>query len=158
MKLENFKISWYYIAIPVVLLLFCPVTFLHIRDTVSPYVVAIPANEPSLLSPVAPVFSRAPYFVIYDLRTNREKYLVNKFADAKYKVGLHVTHLIIGEKAGIVIAKNVGAEPYDHLTKRGVTIYDGPAANIQEALNKFRANQLVKINCPTGFSKLFSQG
>jgi len=157
MSLENVKLSWYHIAIPAVLILSCPIIFLSIRQTVSASIVAVPANEPSLLSPVAPVFSKAPFFIVYDVNTDTAKYLVNKFANSNYKVGLQVTHLLLREKVGIVIAKNVGPEPYTHLTKRGVVIYDGLAMNVQEAVYKYKNNMLLKTKGPTGFSKIFSQ-
>lgn len=157
MNLEDIKLSWYHIAIPVILILFCPVIFLSIRQSTSPSIIAIPANEPSLLSPVAPVFSRAPFFIVYDMKNNKAKYLVNNFANATYKAGLQVTHLLLKEKVGVVIAKNVGPEPYGHLTKRGVAVYDGLAMNVQEAVYKYQNNMLIKTKGPTGFSKIFSQ-
>lgn len=150
------KVSWYHIAILLVLLLFCPITFLSIRQNTSPDIIAVPADAPSFYSPVAPVLSRAPYFIIFDAKTNRVKFLVNHFANGTYKVGLQVTHLLLREKVGTVIAKNVGPEPYEHLTKRGVAIYDGRAINVQDAIMKFQNKALVKINGPTGFSKIFS--
>lgn len=152
------KLNWYHIVIPVVVILFCPITFLSIRPDISRDIIAVPANEPSMLSTLAPVFSRAPYFVIYDIKLNRERYLVNNFANKNYKVGLHVAHLLVDEKAGVVIGKNVGPEPYSQLTRRGVDIYEGMAINVQEAIYKLKNNMLRKINGPTGFSKIFPAG
>ena len=82
---------------------------------------------------------------------------MNKFANSNYKVGLQVTHLLLQEKVGVVIAKNVGPEPYGNLTKRGVVVYDGLAMNVQEAIYKYQNNMLLRTNGPTGFSKIFSQ-
>jgi len=155
MALREKEIRWYYIAIPIILIMFCPMSLLTIKPSPSVDIVAIPANEPSLLSPVSPVFSRCPYFIIYDLKHHRAKYLVNNFADGKHEIGLHVAHLILREKAGIVIGKNVGPEPYEHLSKRGIRIYNGVAINVQDAIYKFQNNQLEKTSGPTGFSKTF---
>lgn len=153
--MTKIQLSWYHIAIPIVLILFCPITLLSIRPSVSPYVIAVPANEPSLLSPISPVFSRAPYFVVFDIKDNKAKYLVNNFANGNHEIGLHVTHLLLKERVGIVIGKNVGREPYEHLTRRGVKIYVGLAVNVQEAIYKYANNMLVKTVGPTGFSKTF---
>jgi predicted Fe-Mo cluster-binding NifX family protein len=150
------NLRWYHIAGMIALLLFSPITFLTIRPEVSRDVIAVPSCEPSIMSPVAPVFARAPYFIIYDIKKNTAKYLVNNFADKTYKVGLHVARLIVSEKAGIVIAKNVGAEPYEHLAKRGIEVYHGTAVNVQEAIYKYVNNMLLKTNAPTGYSKVFT--
>lgn len=154
--MKKVKINWYYVAVFIALVLFCPITFLSIRPSVSPYIIAIPVNEPSLLSPVSPVFSRAPYFVIFDIRQNKAKYLVNNYANGNHEVGMHVTHLLLREKAGIVIGKNVGREPYEHLTRSGVKVYTGLAVNAQEALYKYVNNMLAQTGGPTGFSKTFA--
>lgn len=153
--MTKIRLNWYHIAIPIALILFCPITLLSIRPDVSPYIVAVPANEPSLLSAVSPVFSRAPYFVIFDLEQNKAKYLVNNFANGTHEVGMHVAHLLVREKVGVVIGKNVGREPFEHLSRRGVKVYVGLAVNVQDALSKYTNNMLVRTRGPTGFSKLF---
>ena len=154
--MQNIKLNRYHIAIPIILILFCPIVLVSIKPHISPYIIAVPANEPSLLSPVSPVFSRAPYFVIYDIKNNRAKYLVNNFMNGTHEIGLHVTHLLLREQVGVVIGKNVGREPYEHLTRRGVKIYEGLAVNVQDALYKYVNNALIKTKGPTGFSKIFN--
>lgn len=155
MKMSKITLNWYHIAIPILLIIFCPIALLSIKPHVSPYIIAVAANEPSLLSPVSPVFSRAPYFVIFDIKENRAKYLVNNFANGNHEVGLHVTHLLLSERVGVVLGKNVGREPYEHLTRRGVKIYAALAVNVQEALYKYANKMLVMTAAPTGFSKSF---
>ena len=152
----NTKLKWVLITFPILLILLCPIMLIDIKQHVSPYVIAVPANEPSLLSPVSPVFSRAPYFVIYDVKNNRAKYLVNNFAGGKHEVGLHVAHLLIREQVGIVIGKNIGPEPYGQLQRRGVNIYEGLGINVQDALYRYMNNRLAKTKGPTGFSKIFT--
>ncbi len=153
----HIKISWYHIAIPIVFLLFSPVMLLSFKPHVSPYIVAVPAEYASMMSPVPPVFARAPYFVIYDFKHNTAKFVVNNFVNAKHEVGLHVAHLLIRERTGIVLGKNVGPEPFEHLSRRGVKIYTALASNVQEALSKYNAHQLMQTAGPTGFSKVFSK-
>ncbi len=155
--MATIKVSWYHLAIPIVVILFSPVMLLSFKPHVSPYIVAVPADQASLASPVSPVFARAPYFIIYDLKHNTIKYVVNNFVNGTHEVGLHVAHLIVRERAGIVIGKNVGPEPFEHLTRRGVKVYAGLANSVQEALFKYSTNQLMPTTGPTGFSKSFTR-
>ena len=149
------RISWYHLAIPVLLIMFSPVMLLSFRPHVSPDIVAVPAEYASMMSPVSPVFARAPYFVIYDFKHNTAKFVVNNFVNGKHEVGLHVAHLLTRERAGVVIGKNVGPEPFEHLTRRGVKVYAGLANSVQEAFFKYKAGQLIQTAGPTGFSKVF---
>ncbi|MBF0386902.1 MAG: NifB/NifX family molybdenum-iron cluster-binding protein [Candidatus Omnitrophica bacterium] len=150
------KLSWYHFLIPIVFLLFSPVMLLSFRPHVFPYVVAVPADEPSLLSPVSPVFSRAPYFAVYDFKHNTAIFVANRFVNTTHEAGLHVARLLVRERVGVVIAKNVGPEPFEHLMRRGVKVFGGLANNVQEALTKYNSGQLTESGGPTGFSKTFT--
>jgi predicted Fe-Mo cluster-binding NifX family protein len=153
--MPSIKITWYHLLLPVAVLLFCPVMLLSFRPHVSTYIVAVPANQPSLMSPVSAVFARAPYFIVFDFKHNTAKYVVNNFMNGTHEVGLHVAHLLVRERVGVVIGKNVGPEPFEHLTRRGVKVYAGTASNVQEALFKYSSNLLTQTAGPTGFSKVF---
>ncbi|MBF0594544.1 MAG: NifB/NifX family molybdenum-iron cluster-binding protein [Candidatus Omnitrophica bacterium] len=149
------KLTWYHFLIPIVFLLFSPIMLLSFRPHVLPYMVAVPADEPSLMSPVAPVFARAPYFAVYDFQHSTAIFVANNFINSTHEAGLHVARLLVRERVGVVIAKNVGPEPFDHLMRRGVKVYGGLATNVQEALVKYRNGQLQQTGGPTGFSKTF---
>ena len=148
------KIQWYFFTVPV-FCMFIPALFIFVRPASHSYIVAIPADQPTFSSPVSPVFSRAPYFIIYDSHNNTAKYIVNKYANGNYDVGWQVTKLLLRERIGTVIAKNVGAEPYMHLSMRGVRIYIGSANSVKEAIYKFKIGSLASMIGPTGFFKIF---
>ena len=148
------KIKWYFFIIPV-FCMFIPALFLFVKPSTHAHLVAIPADRPMFSSPVAPVFSRAAYFIIYDVQNDTAKYIVNKYANGKYDVGWQVTKLLLREKIGTVIALSVGAEPYEHLSVRGVKIYVGSVNSVQEAIYKFRIGALTCMTGPTGFFKIF---
>ena len=135
--------------------MFIPALFLFIKPMTHSYMVAIPADRPSFSSPVSTMFSRAPYFIIYDCRNNTAKVIFNKYANGNYDVGWQVTKLLLREKIGTVIALSVGAEPYEHLSVRGVKIYVGSVNSVQEAIYKFRIGALTCMTGPTGFFKIF---
>ena len=151
----NIRLSWYHLAIPIIVILFCPIMLLSFRPHVYYYIVAVPADYPAMTSPVSPVFSRARYFIVYNLKDNSVKTFVNNYANINRGAGLLVAHLLVEEQVGVVIGKNVGPEPFEHLTRRGVKIYTGLANTVEEALFRYRANQLIQLDGPTGFSKTF---
>ena len=152
---KKIKLSWYHLAIPIVVILFCPIMLVSFKPHVYPYIVAVPADYAALTSPVSPVFSRAKYFIVYNFQDNSVKTLLNRYANINRGAGLLVAHLLVEQKVGVVIGKNVGPEPFEHLTRRGVRIFTGLAINVEDALFKFRAKQLIQMNGPTGFSKTF---
>ncbi len=135
--------------------MFSPMLFLFVKPAVSMNIIAIPVDRPSLLAPISPVFSRCQYFIFYDLKNNEATYIVNKFANTTHEVGLHVTHLVMREKAGVVIARTIGPEPFEHLTDRGVKIYNSTSFNVRTALMQYKMNLLERANKPTGFFKKF---
>ncbi len=149
------QIGWQYIVIAVVVVIFLPALFIFVRPKTSPYIVAIPVNQPSFTAPISAVFARAKYFVIYDIRTSKATYIFNNYMDSSHEVGLHITHLLLRQKVGIVIAKNVGPEPYGHLSTRGVEIYIGNARTVHDAIYKCKINALTRMNVPTGVFKKF---
>lgn len=122
-----------------------PVCFLRIMPKTQPYIVAVPADQASLGAAVAPMFSRCRYFVVCDLQNNTVKYVPNKYANGTHEVGLHVTHLLLDQKAGVVIAANIGPEPYEHLGSRGVKIYCGAGKTVLDAVRGFQANALQRL-------------
>ncbi|MBF0252451.1 MAG: NifB/NifX family molybdenum-iron cluster-binding protein [Candidatus Omnitrophica bacterium] len=152
-KLKNIK--WYHLAIAAVIILFSPMIFLFVKPAVSMNIIAIPVDRPSLDAPISPVFSRCQYFIFYDLKRNEATYIVNQYLNTNHEVGMHVTHLVMREKAGIVIARTIGPEPFEHLTARGVEIYKSAAFSVRSAIMQYKTNLLERTNKPTGFFKQF---
>lgn len=133
-------------AVIVIIVFHClPVCFLTIKPKTLPYIVAVPADQASLGATVAPVFSRCRYFVICDIRNNTVKYVPNKYANGTHEVGLHVTHLLLDQKVGVVIAANIGPEPYEHLGARGVKIYCGMGKTILDAVRGLQVDALQRL-------------
>jgi predicted Fe-Mo cluster-binding NifX family protein len=149
------NIKWYYLAITAVVIIFSPMLFLFIKPAVSMNIVAIPVDRPSLLAPVSPVFSRCQYFIFYDLNRDEATYIENKFANTTHEVGLHVTHLVLREKAGVVIARTIGPEPFEHLSARRVVIYRTAAFDVRNAIMQYRMSLLERSNKPTGFFRKY---
>ena len=98
-------------------------------------------HEPQLRAEVLGITSDAQE----RLQTGTVKYVPNKYAYGTHEVGLHVTHLLLKEKAGAVIAANIGPQPYEHLGARGVKIYGGAGRTVLDAVRSFQANMLPRL-------------
>jgi predicted Fe-Mo cluster-binding NifX family protein len=136
------------LAASVVLVALTPAFFLSVKPRTSACTVAIPANQPSLASAVASQFARCPYLIICDISNDRVKYVPNRFAYRTHEVGLQVTHLLLREKVGAAIAVNIGPEPYEHLSARGVKLYNASGGTVLDAIQSFKARALVRMNGP----------
>lgn len=126
-----------------------PIFGLSIKPKSSPYIVAVPSDGTRLSSNVSTVFGRSPYFLIVDTKKNKFKILENKFRTEKHAVGLRIAYLLLNEKVGIAIAKNIGPEPYNNLTARNIQIYVGNPSTVRDAINQLKNNMLRKADKPT---------
>jgi predicted Fe-Mo cluster-binding NifX family protein len=112
--------------------------------------VAIPAEGPSLASPVSWIFSRSKYFVIVNVMTGNTRVIENPYADEAHGAGVRVAHLLLDEDVGVaIVRKHIGPEPYGNLRARGVRVFSGEARTVQEAVDLYRAGAMVKLTGPT---------
>ncbi len=117
---------------------------------VSPYVVAIPASGPQLSSPVHHIFGRAPQYLVVDLRTSRSRWIQNEFAAAQHAVSQDVTHLLVKEQVGVVVAQSIGPETFRRLAAHGVRVLGGHPSTVGDALRKLGRGGLEPLAGPTG--------
>ncbi|MFC1587685.1 NifB/NifX family molybdenum-iron cluster-binding protein [Planctomycetota bacterium] len=142
--------DWFIVILITILVLSpWPILALSIKPKTYPHIVAIPTDGPTLSSGVNPFFARSRYFVIVDLKNNKIKAIKNPFKAEKHAVGLRIAHLLLDEKAGIVIAKNIGPEPFNNLSARGAQIYVGNPNTVQDAITQLNNNMLFKVEKPT---------
>jgi predicted Fe-Mo cluster-binding NifX family protein len=125
-----------------------PVLAMTIKRSVSGDIIAVPATAPTLDSQISPIFSRSPYFIIVDLKKNTAKVVPNEFKDEKHAVGLRIAHRLLDDEVGVVLASNIGPEPYRHLSVRDVRVYSAEATTARDAVRSFRASQLPSIAGP----------
>jgi predicted Fe-Mo cluster-binding NifX family protein len=110
------------------------------------YIVAIPVVDGNKVSPV---FSRSQDFVIVDVKTNRMRTIRNPSHDEPHGTGPTSAKLLLEENVGVVIAREIGPEPFNRLTARGVGVYVGNPSTVDEALYQLERGMLAKARTPT---------
>jgi predicted Fe-Mo cluster-binding NifX family protein len=110
------------------------------------YVIAIPVYDGAKVSPV---FSRSPQFAIVDVKANTTRIVSNPARDRQHGTGLESARLLLEEKVGVVIAREIGPEPFRKLTRRGVGVYVGSPSTLTEAIYQLRGGMLAKAKAPT---------
>lgn len=147
--MDKIRIQWLFI-IPLAILVISvlPIFALSIKQMTSARIVAVPADGITFSSNVSSMFSRSPYFVIVDLENKRKKVIKNPFSDVQHGAGLRIAHLLLDEKVGVVIAKNIGPEAYGNLNAWDVRIYVGSCSTVQDAIRRLQNNMLARATKP----------
>ncbi len=110
------------------------------------YVIAIPVDAGGKVSPV---FSRSSECAIVDVKANTTRILDNPARDRQHGTGLESARLLLEQKVGVVIAREIGPEPFRKLTRRGVGVYVGNPSTVTEAIYQLKAGMLAKAKVPT---------
>jgi cation diffusion facilitator family transporter len=114
----------------------------HVEPLVSEYRhLAIPVNENNgLRSSVADKFARAKYTLFVNLKKNKvvgSYCLDNLYKDKEVKAGLNLAKLIIKQRSGAVITKEIGEIADNVLKNNLVDIYLTNAKNAKSAVSDF---------------------
>ncbi|MFC1462006.1 NifB/NifX family molybdenum-iron cluster-binding protein [Verrucomicrobiota bacterium] len=126
-----------------------PILGLPIKPKSSADIVVVPSEGATLSSPVSLMFGRSRYFLIVDTSSGDTKVIRNAFRTETHAVGLRVAHLILNAKAGVAIARNMGPEPFNNLTARGVHVYVGNPSTVRDAIRQLSDGMLTKTEKPT---------
>lgn len=126
-----------------------PILALGVRPAPQRELVAIPVRGPELAAPVSPVFSRAPYFLIVDLRDGAVRALANPYLKAAHAAGVRCAHLLLRERVGVALVDRVGPEPFNNLSARGVVIHGGAQGRASDALAAYASGALPLLTHPT---------
>lgn len=110
--------------------------------------IAIAATGPDLSAQVAPVFSRAGAFILYDPATGRFTSMGNTGA-ASLTAGQQATEQLANAGVGAVIAGNVGPASMRRLQTSGIDVYTGAFGSVQTVTNQYLQGTLVKATSTT---------
>ena len=86
-------------------------------------------------------FGRAPFFLIVDTKTLKEKVLVNTVQDRPNSVGITVGNMVAQEEIDAVIASDIGPHVYATFEQCGIKMYHAKG-NITDALQRFSEGKL----------------
>jgi len=118
------------------------------------YHLVIPvAKKQALASPVAKIFARAPYFLFVNLKAKKIKgfyFLKNPYQNQSSKAGLSVAKLIINQKSGILLTRQIGEIAHHSLQHYLIDIYQlqPKVRTVQSAIKLFSNHKLFLLENP----------
>lgn len=104
--------------------------------------IAIPVEERSINASVCVSFGRSPYFLIYDIDTDEEKYITNVAASAQGGAGIKAAQAVIDEGAEAVIIPRLGQNAADVLNVGSIKLYKAEFGSVKHNIEQFKENKL----------------
>lgn len=112
--------------------------------------ICICSTGPDLNSQISPVFGRSPYFLIYDLDTEKFKAIPNPSFQMGRGAGVAAFQMVVSEKVSAVICGNFGPNAFSLLQMAGVKIYSGIfGLTVSEVIEKFKKGELKETRMPS---------
>jgi predicted Fe-Mo cluster-binding NifX family protein len=103
--------------------------------------IAIASTGRSLKSEIAPLFDKAPYFILFGLGTY--EVIKNPYLRDAGKTGLEVAQYVVGEGGAAVICNNISLTALKALKDLKVKVYSGFTGTVQQALDIYAAGRLT---------------
>lgn len=101
--------------------------------------VAVTAMNSSTTSPLSPIFSKSPYYVIVDLKTGA----INPVANAKTEAtGIIAAKWLMQNHIDAVITGRIGPKAFDVLRSAKIPVYTGVFGSTEDIVQAFREGQL----------------
>jgi predicted Fe-Mo cluster-binding NifX family protein len=98
---------------------------------------------------VYPGFLRTPEFAVIDVETGTSKLIPNPYQSKSTRAALKCARLLTDEQVGVVILREVGPESFSALADRGISVYLGDVATVQDAITRLQNGMLAKAVGPT---------
>ena len=112
--------------------------------------IAVTAEGTDLSSPVGPHFARARYFFVVDIDTSAFSFRNNTdLQQTTYLAGTQAAGSLISLGVQTVIATNIGPKAFATLSSAGVRVFQAKPDSVGEAIDMFRAGQLVELSGPS---------
>ena len=111
--------------------------------------IVVPSTGRSLKSEIAPLFDRAPYFMMFGLgkyEAVRNPY----YRDTGSAAGAEVAQFVVGEGGAIVICNNISMTALRTLKDLTVRTYTGFTGSVQQALDIYADGRLKDSGTITG--------
>jgi len=101
---------------------------------------AISSEGRNLSSKIAPLFDRAPYFIIVGLGSFQA--IRNPNANDSKEVGIQSAQFVVDKGTGAVITNNISLEAMEELRKLNVSVYSGVSGTVSQALEWYMDGRL----------------
>ena len=111
--------------------------------------IAISAQGDTLASEVDQRFGRCGYFIILDLE-NQDIKVVNNMENANLMggAGIQAVEAVVSNDADAVITGHCGPKAFSALQAAGVKVFTVAEGTVQEALDKYKMQELTAIEGP----------
>jgi predicted Fe-Mo cluster-binding NifX family protein len=110
--------------------------------------ICIAASGPSMNDKIAPMFDRAPYFIIVGLGTC--KVVANPNVDDQAGVGIQSAQLVVSEGAKAVITNDISVKALQELDRLRIKVYTGVAGTAQQGLEWYQNGRLTPSSLDEG--------
>ncbi len=104
--------------------------------------IAIPVNDKFLESGVCESFGRAPYFLIYDIKSKESDFLENSAAVSRGGAGIKAAQLIADRKVSALLAPRCGDNAADILKAANIRLYKTMSDSISDNIKAFIEEKL----------------
>ncbi len=109
--------------------------------------IVITAQGDTLDAPLECRFAKAARLIFYDLERDRYQDIDNRHnAEASREEALRTAERLICLRVGAVVTGCGGCEALQLLARAGIGVYTSQARTVSEAIEQFRAGQLVPAN------------
>jgi len=109
--------------------------------------IAITSVGKSISSKISGVFSRCPYFIIFEIENGKAVKIAtieNLLSDQQGHTGINVAQSMVEKGINAVITGNIGPRALDVLKQFNIDVYLGNGI-VKEVLQKFMKGKLEKI-------------
>ena len=103
---------------------------------------AVAAKEPNVTGPVASVFGRCPWLLVFDDATGAIEVVENTAATQSGGAGVKAAQLVLDHGVDVLVAPKVGPKAHDVLTEGGVRFVFRSSGTAEEALQSAREEML----------------
>jgi predicted Fe-Mo cluster-binding NifX family protein len=103
--------------------------------------ICIATSGPSMNDQIAPMFDRAPYFMIVGLGTC--KVVTNPNVDDQAGVGIQSAQLVVSEGAKAVITNDISVKALQELSKLRIRVYTGVTGTAKQGLEWYQNDRLT---------------
>ncbi len=115
--------------------------------------VVITAAGNSLDSMIDERFGRAPYFIVYDLETDKWEAYANSAANAGGGAGTMAAQMVIRLGADTVVSGSVGPNAYGALAAAGIRMLQAREGTVKDVVEALKKGELQSINGPGGYRR-----
>jgi predicted Fe-Mo cluster-binding NifX family protein len=110
--------------------------------------IAVSSTGPELAAPLDPRLGRCEYLLIVDANTMEFEALENENKTRGGGAGIQTARTIAERGATVVLTGNCGPNAYETLTAAGVRVFTGLTGTVQEALEKYRRDEVTASEGP----------